>query len=59
MTAHHARRSEVVPDPAQALTRALQLAAPEDVIFITGSLYLVGDLRREWMSRKSGRPISS
>jgi dihydrofolate synthase/folylpolyglutamate synthase len=59
MTAHHARRSEVVPDPAQALARALQLAAPEDVIFITGSLYLVGDLRREWMSRKSGRPTSS
>jgi dihydrofolate synthase/folylpolyglutamate synthase len=59
MAAHHARRSEVIPDPAQALARALQLAAPEDVIFITGSLYLVGDLRREWMSRKSGRPISS
>jgi folylpolyglutamate synthase/dihydropteroate synthase len=48
-----------VPDPAEALARALQLAAPEDVIFVTGSLYLVGDLRREWMSRKSGRPISS
>src|SRR5216684_4229130 len=52
MTAHHARRAEVVPDPVQALARALELASPEDVIFITGSLYLVGELRREWMSRK-------
>jgi dihydrofolate synthase/folylpolyglutamate synthase len=59
MTAHHARRAEVVPDPAQALARALELASPEDVIFITGSLYLVGELRREWMSRKGGRPVSS
>jgi dihydrofolate synthase/folylpolyglutamate synthase len=58
MTAHHARRAEVVPDPAKALARALELAAPEDVIFITGSLYLVGELRKEWMSRKGGRPDS-
>jgi dihydrofolate synthase/folylpolyglutamate synthase len=54
MTAHHARHAEVIPDPSQALARALELAAPEDVIFITGSLYLVGELRREWMSRKGG-----
>ncbi len=58
MTAHHARQAEVVPDPARALARALELASPEDVIFITGSLYLVGELRHEWMSRKSGRPVS-
>jgi dihydrofolate synthase/folylpolyglutamate synthase len=59
MTAHHARRAEVVPDPAKALARALELATPEDVIFITGSLYLVGELRREWLSRKGGRSVSS
>src|SRR6266851_3201598 len=53
MTAHHARRAEVVPDPAQALGRALELASPEDVIFITGSLYLVGELRRDWMSGRA------
>ena len=58
LTAHHARRAEVVPNPAQALVRALELASPEDVIFITGSLYLVGELRREWMSRKGGKPAS-
>jgi dihydrofolate synthase/folylpolyglutamate synthase len=59
MTAHHARLSEVVPDPARALARALELASPEDVIFITGSLYLVGELRRDWILRKGGRPVSS
>ena len=59
MTAHYARRSEISVDPAQALARALELASPEDVIFITGSLYLVGELRREWMSRKSDRSASS
>ncbi len=52
MTAHHARRAEVVPDPAKALARALELASPDDVIFITGSLYLVGELRHEWIRRK-------
>jgi len=59
MTAHHARRAEVIPDPAQAFARALELAAPEDVIFITGSLFLVGELRHAWMSRQSGQPASS
>jgi dihydrofolate synthase/folylpolyglutamate synthase len=58
MTAHHATRAEVVPEPAKALARALELASPEDVIFITGSLYLVGELRREWMSRKDSHSAS-
>jgi dihydrofolate synthase / folylpolyglutamate synthase len=53
MTAHHAQRSEIIPDPAKALVRALELASPEDVIFITGSLYLVGDLRRALMRPES------
>jgi dihydrofolate synthase / folylpolyglutamate synthase len=59
MTAHHATHAEAIPNPVQALERALELASPEDVIFITGSLYLVGELRHEWMSRKSGRSVSS
>ena len=53
MTAHHAQQSEIIPDPAKALARALELASPEDVIFITGSLYLVGDLRRALMHPES------
>ena len=55
MTAHHARQAEVIADPYQALERALELAAPDDVIFVTGSLYLVGDIRRYWMSRAASR----
>jgi len=55
MTGHHARQMEVIPDPNLAFERALELASPDDVIFVTGSLYLVGDLRRYWMSRAASR----
>ena len=51
MTGHHAAKVEVIPNPEKAFERALELASPEDVIFITGSLYMVGDLRRHWLSR--------
>ena len=51
MTSHHAAKAEVIPDPEKAFERALELASAEDVIFVTGSLYLVGDLRRYWFSR--------
>jgi folylpolyglutamate synthase/dihydropteroate synthase len=54
MTGHHARQVDVIPDPNLAFERALELASPDDVIFVTGSLYLVGDLRRYWMSRAAG-----
>jgi len=37
-------RARVVDAPADALALALQ-APPEDVVFITGSLYLVGEIR--------------
>jgi dihydrofolate synthase/folylpolyglutamate synthase len=56
MTGHHARRAEAIPNPVEALDRALELALAEDVIFITGSLYLVGELRHEWLARK-GAPL--
>lgn len=45
MTAHLAQRCEVIPDPLEAFEFAKSLAEPEDAIFITGSLYLVGHLR--------------
>lgn len=48
---HFASQSFVVPDPAQALERAIELARPEDVIFATGSLYLVGDVLGFWPPR--------
>lgn len=46
-----ARRAEVVGDPAQAVERVIAQAAPDDVIFVTGSLFLVGDIRRYWLKR--------
>jgi dihydrofolate synthase / folylpolyglutamate synthase len=51
MTAHLARNSVVVRDPAAALERAIVMAAPADAVFATGSLYLVGDLRAYWSQR--------
>ena len=51
ITAGLAREAVVVADPAAALDRALAEARPGDAIFITGSLFLVGDLRREWSLR--------
>jgi dihydrofolate synthase/folylpolyglutamate synthase len=36
----------VEPDPAQALARALDAAGPHDAVFVTGSLFLVGDCRQ-------------
>jgi len=43
---HYAISSETIPDAERALDTALAKAAPNDAIFITGSLYLVGQLRR-------------
>jgi dihydrofolate synthase/folylpolyglutamate synthase len=43
---HHAAHFTVIPDSAQALDAALAQTSPHDVICITGSLYLVGELRR-------------
>jgi len=51
MTGHLAKSSVVVPDPADALERAIDIASPEDAVFATGSLYLVGDLRAYWTKR--------
>ena len=48
ITGHFAKHSLIVPDPAGALQRAMELAEPADVIFVTGSLYLVGDIRTFW-----------
>lgn len=54
-----ARRAQVVSDPAQALERAIAEAARDDVIFVTGSLFLVGDIRRYWSRRSEQQPSSA
>jgi dihydrofolate synthase/folylpolyglutamate synthase len=51
MTSHLAERVKVIREPSAALECALEIAEPDDVIFATGSLYLVGDLRRHWDAR--------
>src|SRR6266478_4402017 len=48
---HHAAHFSVIPDAERALEHALAEAAPHDAIFITGSLYLVGQLRHHWKTR--------
>ena len=51
IAAHHARSFAVVSSAEQALDHALSKAGQDDAIFITGSLYLVGQLRQRWRSR--------
>ena len=48
---HHATHFSVIPDAERAFEHALAHAAPQDAIFITGSLYLVGQLRHYWKTR--------
>src|SRR6266513_1425057 len=48
---HHAVRFSVIPDAERAFEHALAEAAPEDSIFVTGSLHLVRQLRQYWRQR--------
>jgi dihydrofolate synthase/folylpolyglutamate synthase len=59
LTRHFAPDLEVVRDPADALDRALGHAAPKDVVFATGSLYLVGDLLRAWNRRTTALGLTA
>lgn len=51
IASHHASSFTVVSSAEQALDLALSEAASSDAIFVTGSLYLVGQLRHHWKSR--------
>jgi dihydrofolate synthase/folylpolyglutamate synthase len=51
MVGHHAERLSVIGEAEHALAHALRAAGPEDAIFVTGSLYLVGQLRHHWRMR--------
>ena len=53
MAGHHAARYTVIRDAEEALESALSKARPEDAVFVTGSLYLVGQLRHAWKARGS------
>jgi dihydrofolate synthase/folylpolyglutamate synthase len=47
---YHAVSQTIIPNAREALRLALSHAKPDDVICITGSLYLVGELRGRWGS---------
>jgi dihydrofolate synthase / folylpolyglutamate synthase len=51
MTAHLASSYIIEADPQAALEHALAMAAPEDAVFATGSLYLVGEWLAYWRIR--------
>ena len=51
MIGHYAAHFTVVRDAEGALEAAVAKARAEDAIFITGSLYLVGQLRQAWKER--------
>lgn len=53
MAGHNAEAYSVIPDAEMALAAVLAKAKPEDAVFITGSLYLVGQLRRVWTQRRN------
>jgi dihydrofolate synthase / folylpolyglutamate synthase len=55
MTSHLAPQSAVIADPGKALEQAIEMASPDDAVFATGSLYLVGDLRSYWRSPAESR----
>ncbi|MGB7437408.1 MAG: cyanophycin synthetase, partial [Candidatus Acidiferrum sp.] len=60
MAAHHASHCSVIPNAETALEMALANAGPDDAVFITGSLYLVGQLRHAWRERtKFASPAES
>jgi dihydrofolate synthase / folylpolyglutamate synthase len=42
--------AEAEPDPEAAVAFALDLAGPDDLVCVTGSLYLVGAVRRRWIA---------
>jgi dihydrofolate synthase / folylpolyglutamate synthase len=53
---HHAAHFATIADAEAALETALEKADRGDAIFITGSLYLVGELRHAWKERGKFAP---
>jgi dihydrofolate synthase / folylpolyglutamate synthase len=54
ITAHHAMSTHVIADAEAAVEYALTHASSNDAVFVTGSLYLVGQIRRWWRARRAG-----
>lgn len=43
---------QILIDPQMALNQAKKIAKPDDLIIITGSFYLAGELRKNWISQE-------
>jgi len=43
----------VSSEPEKALEIALKMASPRDLVFVTGSFYLAGDILKYWESRQA------
>ena len=54
---HHTARFSIVQDAEEAFEKAFAKSAPDDALFVTGSLYLVGQIRSHWKRRKSAAAI--
>ncbi|MBN2090802.1 bifunctional folylpolyglutamate synthase/dihydrofolate synthase [candidate division KSB1 bacterium] len=39
---------QIIPDPLDSIKQALKIARTDDLVWVTGSLYLVGDIREYW-----------
>jgi len=51
MAGEYAPKFQVIANADAALEAALNSASADDAVFVTGSLYLVGELRHYWKSR--------
>jgi dihydrofolate synthase/folylpolyglutamate synthase len=45
-------KAEIAVDPWQALSKAMKEAKKYDLILITGSFFLAGELRKKWISEE-------
>ena len=46
--------SRIVPEPLDAISEVMEQSAPDDVVLVTGSVYLVGEVYA-WFLRQGGR----
>jgi dihydrofolate synthase/folylpolyglutamate synthase len=57
MTCHHAAQCESIADASLAIDRALLLASEDCAVFITGSLFLVGEARSRFAAKTTNLHI--
>ena len=50
----HGKPCEVVSGVDEAVDRALSLAGEDDMVLVTGSVFLVGEARRRWLGKPVG-----